>query len=150
MLRNAGLVFAGLLLLGAESPAATWTYSHIVTSPVSGVYGVPFSAFSIPLSNGAQVNWLEVGSNTSCPSQSSARVGFIFLTLSGQTESPCAPLVGAPSATSGDFQGVDARGRSFTGTYTFVITTAYKCGGGRGGGCHTVFTIQSGTVTITI
>lgn len=148
MIKKAVLLFVITLLLAIAASAQTTT-TYTVTNPVSGVYGTPFRAFSIPLSDGAEVNWLEAGANTSCGGQTTPAVGFIFVTLPGQAESPCAPLIGSPSANVGSFQGVDANGTPFSGSYSFTITTAYKCSGGRGGGCHTVFTIQSGTVTVT-
>jgi len=148
MIKKGVLLFVITLLLGTAAYAQTTT-TYTVTNRVSGVYSTPFRAFSIPLSDGAEVNWLEVGANTSCAGQTTSRVGFIFITLPGQAKSPCASLTDSPSANVGSFQGVDANGTPFTGSYSFTITTAYKCSGGRGGGCHTVFTIQSGTVTVT-
>ena len=136
-----------LALLVSSAAFAQTTTTYTVTSPVSGVYSTPFRAFSIPLTNDAQVSWLEVGANTACSGQTSPAVGFIFLTFGG-VAMPCAPLTGSPTPTVGSFQGVDANGTPFSGTYSFTITTQYRCSGGRGGGCHTVFTISSGQVTM--
>ena len=138
------LAVISLIALVGSAFAQTYT----VTADNSGVYSTPFRAFSIALSDGALVNWLEVGVNTACANQPTQAVGFIYLTLPGQAESPCASLVvdpvdGAPSNNYGHFVGVDANGAHFTGVYKFSsITTTYKCSGGRGGGCHTVFTIH--------
>jgi len=131
------LVLPLMLLLAALATAQT---TYTVTSPVSGVSTTPFRAFNIPLSgSGNQVNWLEVGPNTSCAGQTLPAVGFIFLTIDG-VALPCAPLTDSPSRVHGTFVG---------GSYDFVITTVYRCSGGRGGGgCHTVFTIQSGDVVL--
>ena len=127
---------------------AQTTGSYTVTNPVSGVYSTPFRAFSVPLTNGVAVNWLEVGANTACYGQTSPAVGFIFLSFGG-VAMPCAPLTGSPTPTVGSFQGVDANGTPFSGSYSFAITTQYRCSGGRGGGgCHTVFSISSGQVTM--
>ena len=128
------------------SVCANYNHRHGHESSFRGVYSTPFRAFSIPLTNSAQVNWLEVGANTACSGQTSPAVGFIFLTVGG-VAMPCAPLTGSPTPTVGSFQGVDANGTPFSGTYSFTITTQYRCSGGRGGGgCHTVFTISSGQV----
>lgn len=145
MTRVLSLCVLALLVCPAAFAQTTTTYT--VTSPVSGVYSTPFRAFSIPLTNDAQVSWLEVGANTACSGQTSPAVGFIFLTFGG-VAMPCAPLTGSPTPTVGSFQGVDANGTPFSGTYSFTITTQYRCSGGRGGGCHTVFTISSGQVTM--
>jgi hypothetical protein len=139
-----------LALLVSSAAFAQTTTTYTVTSPVSGVDSTPFRAFSLPLTNGAngaEVNWLEVGANTACYGQTSPAVGFIFLGVGG-VAMPCAPLTGSPTATVGSFQGVDANGQPFSGSYSFTITTKYRCSGGRGGGCHTVFTISSGQVTM--
>lgn len=141
-----------LLSLGAFAQTTT---TYTVSAPTSGVNTTPFRAFSIPLDPSAEINWLEVGVNTSCDGQTASRLGFIFLTMDGAAF-PCASLVddpvtgGSPSSTGGNFAGVDNNGVHFTGTYSFVITTTYRCSGGRGGGgCHSVFTIKSGSVTVT-
>ena len=129
------------LALVLSLPAFAQT-TYTVTLPTSGVYSYPFRAFNIPLSSGAQVNWLEVGTNTGCYGQSTPGVGFIYLTLpSGAL--PCIPLTGSPSPIAGTFD--DGVGHS--GSYSFVIETHYHCTGGRGG-CKTVFTIDSGTVEV--
>jgi len=146
MTRVLSLCVLALLVSSAAFAQTTTTYT--VTNPVSGVNSSPFRAFSIPLTNGAQVNWLEVGANTSCYWQTSPAVGFIFLSVDG-VAMPCAPLTGSPTSTVGSFHGVDASGKAFSGSYSFTITTQYRCSGGRGGGgCHTVFTIGSGQVTM--
>ncbi len=137
-----------LALLVSPVAFAQTTTTYTVTSPVSGVDSTPFRAFSIPLTTGAQVSWLEVGANTACNGQTSPAVGFIDLSFGG-VAMPCASLIGSPTPNVGSFQGVDANGKAFSGNYSFVITTQYRCSGGRGGGgCHTIFTINSGTVTI--
>jgi hypothetical protein len=136
-----------LALLVSLAAFAQTTTTHTVTNSVSGVYSTPFRAFSVPLTNGAEVNWLEVGPNTACYGQTSPAVGFIFLSFAG-VAIPCAPLTGSPTPTVGSFQGVDANGKAFSGNYSFTITTQYRCSGGRGGGCHTVFTISSGAITV--
>ena len=146
MTRILPLFVLALLLSLAASAQTTTTYS--VTSSVSGVYSSPFRAFSIPLTNAAEVNWLEVGPNTACYGQTSPAVGFILLTLLGGVALPCAPLTGSPTANVGTFQGVDGNGHAFSGRYSFTITTQYRCSSGRGGGCHTVFTISAGQVTL--
>jgi hypothetical protein len=133
-----------ILALLAVPAVAQTTTTYTVTSPVSGVYSTPFRAFSIPLSDGAAVSWLEVGANTSCAGQSQPAVGFIFLTIGGVNQ-PCIPLTGAPGPGVGTFSSDDGK---VSGSYSFDITTAYHCSGGRGG-CHTSFTIHSGTVTVT-
>src|SRR5215475_4243965 len=137
-----------LALLVSSAASAQTTTRYTVTNPVSGVSSTPFRVFSIPLTNGAEVNWLEVGPNTACSGQTSPAVGFIFLSLGGVAMA-CAPLMGSPTSTVGSFQGVDPNGKPFSGNYSFVITTKYRCTGGRGGGgCHTVFTISAGQVTV--
>jgi hypothetical protein len=146
MTRMLSLFVLALLVSSAAFAQTTTTYT--VTNPVSGVYSTPFRAFSIPLTNGAAVTWLEVGPNTACYGQTSPAVGFIFFSFGG-VAMPCAPLTGSPTPTVGSFQGVGANGQPFSGTYSFTITTTYRCSGGRGGGgCHTVFTISSGHVTM--
>jgi len=50
-----------LVLLTSTALFAQTTTNYTVAAPTSGVYSSPFRAFSIPLSNGAEVNWLEVG-----------------------------------------------------------------------------------------
>ena len=138
-----------LVLLLSTALLAQTTTTYKVAAQTSGVFSTPFRAFNIPLSNGAEVNWLEVGPNTACSGQTVSAVGFIFLTLNGVAQ-PCIPLTGSPSDVVGSFAGMDAYGRSISGGYTFTITKAYRCSGGRGGGgCHTVFTITSGSVTVT-
>jgi hypothetical protein len=96
-----------LVLLMSTALFAQTTTTYSVAAQDSGVYSTPFRAFSIPLSNAAEVNWLEVGANTACSGQTVPPVGFIFLTLNG-VELPCIPLVGSPSDNVGNFQGVDA------------------------------------------
>jgi hypothetical protein len=86
--------------------------------------------------------------NTGCYQQTTPAVGFLFLTLPGGVALPCAPLIGAPGNTAGDFAGVDANGVAFSGSYVLTYTTAYHCSGGRGG-CHTSFYITGGSVTFT-
>lgn len=137
-----------LALLSFPALAQTTT-TYQVTSPTSGVYSYPYRFFSIPLSNGAEVNWLEVGQNTACANQIYPAVGFIFLTLPGQAESPCAWLTGSPSPNYGTFQGADANGVPFTGSYSLTISTHRSCGSGRAGSCKTVYTITDGEVTVT-
>jgi hypothetical protein len=138
-----------LLVLLTSTALFAQTATYTVAAPTSGVYSTPFRVFSIPLSNGAEVNWLEVGANTACSGQKLPPVGFIFLTLNGVAQ-PCLPLTGSPSDVVGSFAGVDVNNNPTSGTYSFTITKAYRCSGGRGGGgCHTVFTITSGTVTVT-
>lgn len=138
-----------LVLLMSTALFAQTTTTYTVAAPTSGVYSSPFRAFSIPLSNGAEVNWLEVGANTACAGQKLPPVGFIFLTVNGVAQ-PCIPLTGSPSDVVGSFAGVDVNNNPTSGTYSFTITKAYRCSGGRGGGgCHTVFTITSGTVRVT-
>ena len=138
-----------LVLLMSLASFAQVTTTYTVTAQTSGVNTTPFRAFSIPLTQGAEVNWLEVGPNTACSGQTVPAVGFIFLTLNGVAQ-PCIPLINSPSPNVGNFAGVDANGNAISGQYAFTITKVYRCSGGRGGGgCHTVFTIQSGTVTVT-
>jgi hypothetical protein len=145
---NCKLPLTILLMSLASFAQVTTTYT--VTAQSSGVYGTPFRAFSIPLNNGAEVNWLEVGSNTACSGQTLPAVGFIFLTLPTGGALPCASLTGSPSPGQGSFEGLDNNGIWYSGTYSFSITKAYRCSGGRGGGgCHYVFTITGGEVTIT-
>ncbi len=136
-----------ILLMSLASFAQT-TNTYTVAASVSGVYSTPFRAFSIPLTQGAEVNWIEVGPNTACSGQTLPAVGFIFLTLPTGGALPCASLTGSPSPTQGSFTGVDNNGVPYSGTYSFTMTEAYKCSGGRGGGCHMVFTITGGQVTI--
>ena len=138
------------ILLMSLASFAQVTTTYTVTAQTSGVYSSPFRAFSIPLTQGAEVNWLEVGPNTACSGQTLPAVGFIFLTLPTGGALPCASLTGSPTATQGSFQGLDNNGASYSGTYSFTMTKAYKCSGGRGGGgCHYVFTITGGSVTVT-
>src|SRR5262249_18556842 len=121
-------LFVLALLVSSAAFAQTTTYQ--VTNPVSGVYITPFRAFSIPLTNGARVMCLVVGRNSASYGQTSPAVGLIFLTLGG-TAMACAPLMGSPTSNVGTFQGVDANGKPFSGGYSFVITTQYRCSGGR-------------------
>ncbi len=137
-----------LVLLTSTALFAETTTTYTVVAQTSGVFSTPFRAFNIPLSDGAEVNWLEVGPNTACYGQTAPPVGFIFLTLNGVAQ-PCIPLTGSPTDNVGSFQGLNGNGKPISGTYSFTITTAYKCSGGRTGGCHTVYTISSGSVTVT-
>jgi hypothetical protein len=140
-----------LLLLSLSAFAQTTTYT--VTYPSSGTWSTaPYRFFNIPFSEGARIDQLEISSgvyHAACANQTTPPLGFIFITLPGQTQSPCAPLTGAPGPNYGTFAGVDAYGIAFTGSYSLTISTARKCSGGRLGGCHTVYTITAGTLTIT-
>jgi hypothetical protein len=132
------------------TPYTTTTYNLSATN--TGTWGGYLRAFGVQASP-LYLNWIQ--NSGACNGQEAPFLGFVYLTLPGQAESPCAPLTstsqvknGTDVQESGSFAGTDANGAAFSGSYSFDLTVVMKCGSGRGG-CHQVFTINSGVVTIT-
>lgn len=141
-----------LLLLAMSLPMfAQSSTTYTLAAPNSGVWGGYLRAFGVKFADDSgatlTLNWIQDAG--ACSGQQPPFVGFVFATLPGQPQMPCTPLQAGSGNNYGSFAGTDADGVPFTATYSLVITTAHKCSGGRDGGCHTVFTITSGTVTVT-
>jgi len=109
-----------LLILAMSLPlfAQTTTTYQITNSTSQGKVSSPWRAFNIPLTEGAQVNWLEVGASTACTGQSAPFLGFVFLSMvdNGQT---CLPLT--VSTFSGSSPGVVYSGRLYCAGSSYPV-----------------------------
>lgn len=150
MIKRLALSLLFLVLLTTAGLAQSAT-TYTLAAPNSGVWGGYLRAFGVrfsdPSGNTLTLNWIQ--DSGACSGQQPPFVGFVFATLPGQAELSCIPLQAGSGNNYGSFAGTDANGIPFTAVYNLSITTAHKCSGGRDGGCHTVFTITSGEVTIT-
>jgi hypothetical protein len=159
MSKTLPLILVLLLSLGAFAQTTT-TYNLAAINNSTAIA----RRFSIEVSDGtnmAVINWLQQGSTSACATQTAPFFGFVFVTLPTQPESPCIPLKTAASSftrvtntsgtftLSGSWAADDANNVPYTATYSGVGTYAMKCGGGRGGGCHEVYTLTGFTLAVT-
>jgi cysteine-rich repeat protein len=160
------LTLPALLLMPLPATAQTTTTYNVTSATAQGRSAGPspsvaWRAFSIPLDQGAEIAWLQVGGNSSCAGGTN-NLGFIFIDLTAPNgivvQEPCAELTAyslgstvvdgqcsGPGSMHTEFTGTDADGVPFTGTTDLVLSYYYSSY--KYAGCYK--TVVSGTMTLT-
>jgi hypothetical protein len=163
-------IAAALLAVGTLNAQTT---TMQVNAPYScGVYSTPTRCYGLPVTvtAGTQVTGPTGSINLSYYAsgyKAGSAVGYGvrtvpdygYVTFNGNfqglagTSNPPYPYNAAITAVGADgtlyFQGVDDAGVSYHGTLRYTFSTHYACTGGRGGGCHTSWTITGGALSVT-
>jgi cysteine-rich repeat protein len=164
-MKRALAVFVLLLMPRLAAAQTTTTYNVTSATDQGRAAGpspsVAWRAFSIPLDQGAEIAWLQVGGNSSCAGGTND-LGFIFIDLTAPdgtvVQEPCAELTAyslgstvvdgqcsGPGSLHAEFGGTDARGVPFTGTTDLNLSYYYSPY--KYAGCYK--RVESGTMTAT-